>query len=78
MTDVAANFTGSIPDNYDKFLGPIIFAGYARDLASRVSAAQPGAVLELAAGTGILSRELRLQAGRNGNSSTAIRHSISR
>lgn len=59
MTDVAANFTGSIPNNYDKFLGPIIFTGYARDLASRVSAAQPKAVLELAAGTGILSRQLR-------------------
>lgn len=61
MTDVAANFTGSIPNNYDKFLGPIIFAGYARDLANRVSAAQPSTVLELAAGTGILSRQLRDQ-----------------
>lgn len=59
MTDVAANFTGSIPDNYDKFLGPIIFSGYAKDLASRVYAAQPKAVLELAAGTGILSLQLR-------------------
>jgi ubiquinone/menaquinone biosynthesis C-methylase UbiE len=61
MTDVAANFTGSIPDNYDKYLGPIIFAGYANDLAIRVCAAQPSAILELAAGTGILSRQLRDQ-----------------
>ncbi|MFT5710097.1 MAG: hypothetical protein ACI8QT_000787 [Halioglobus sp.] len=32
MTEVAANFIGSVPDNQDTFWGPIIFAGYAGDL----------------------------------------------
>lgn len=59
MTSDAAKFVGSIPKNYDKYLGPRIFVGYADDLARRVAALNPGSVLELAAGTGILSRKLR-------------------
>ena len=59
MANDAAKFVGSIPENYDKYLGPRIFVGYADDLASRVAALNPGSVLELAAGTGILSRKLR-------------------
>ena len=59
MTSDAAKFVGSIPENYDKYLGPHIFVGYADDLARRVAALNPGSVLELAAGTGILSRKLR-------------------
>jgi SAM-dependent methyltransferase len=59
MTTNAARFTGSIPQNYDRDLGPHFFAGYAADLARRVSALGPQSVLELAAGSGIVSRELR-------------------
>lgn len=59
MNRAAANFVGSIPEYYDRFLGPRIFSDYADDLASRVSTKQPRAVLELAAGTGIVSRKLR-------------------
>jgi ubiquinone/menaquinone biosynthesis C-methylase UbiE len=59
MANDAAKFVGSIPENYDKCLGPHIFAGYAEDLTRRVAALNPAAVLELAAGTGILSRKLR-------------------
>lgn len=59
MTQDAARFVGSIPENYDKGLGPHIFMGYADDLARRVAALNPGSVLELAAGTGIVSRKLR-------------------
>jgi ubiquinone/menaquinone biosynthesis C-methylase UbiE len=59
MNDVAANFVGSIPEHYDRELGPRLFFGYANDLAARVSALNPKSVLELAAGTGILSRKLR-------------------
>jgi ubiquinone/menaquinone biosynthesis C-methylase UbiE len=55
----AAQFVGSIPENYDKGLGPRIFTGYADDLTRRVAGLNPGSVLELAAGTGILSRKLR-------------------
>ena len=59
MTDVAANFVGSIPEYYDRFLGPRIFSRYAREITARVVSRQPDSVLELAAGTGIVSRELR-------------------
>jgi ubiquinone/menaquinone biosynthesis C-methylase UbiE len=51
-------FAGSIPALYDRLLVPLIFQYYARDLASRVAAADPSHVLETAAGTGALTREL--------------------
>lgn len=38
MTDVATHFVGSIPEHYDRFLGPRISAGYANDLAAITSA----------------------------------------
>lgn len=54
-----ASFTGSIPEHYDRHLGPILFDDFAADAAARVAAGAPGRVLELAAGTGILTRRLR-------------------
>ena len=59
VTGQSARFIGSIPEHYDKYLGPRIFNGYAHDLATRVAAGIPDSVLELAAGTGIVSRHLR-------------------
>jgi len=59
MTDQSASFVGSIPQFYDSLLGPLLFNDYAADLAGCVAALQPGCVLELAAGTGIVSRDLR-------------------
>jgi ubiquinone/menaquinone biosynthesis C-methylase UbiE len=54
-----ASFVGSIPEFYDKGLGPIIFADQAVEMAKRVEAHDPKRVLETAAGTGIVTRELR-------------------
>ena len=54
-------FTGSIPEIYDRLLVPLIFEPYARDLADRIAAANPGRVLETAAGTGVLTRALASQ-----------------
>jgi SAM-dependent methyltransferase len=51
-------FAGSIPALYDRYLGPLIFADYAADLARRAAALAPERVLETAAGTGIVSRAL--------------------
>src|SRR5262249_18999843 len=48
-----------IPTHYDQDLGPVIFADYAVDLAKRAGACRPTRVLEIAAGTGIVSRQLR-------------------
>ncbi len=59
MTTQASNFTGNIPKLYDENLGPRIFLPYARDMARRVVETAPEDVLEIAAGTGILSRELK-------------------
>jgi ubiquinone/menaquinone biosynthesis C-methylase UbiE len=51
-------FAGSIPENYDRHMVPLIFAPYATDLAERAAALSPGAVLEVAAGTGVVTRAL--------------------
>jgi ubiquinone/menaquinone biosynthesis C-methylase UbiE len=59
MTETASQFVGNIPEHYDNRLGPIIFHDYADDLVRRADASGASAVLELAAGTGILSRKLR-------------------
>jgi ubiquinone/menaquinone biosynthesis C-methylase UbiE len=59
MSDRAADFTGSIPTFYDQGLGPIFFADFADDIARRVAGSAPTRVLELAAGTGIVTRRLR-------------------
>jgi ubiquinone/menaquinone biosynthesis C-methylase UbiE len=54
----AAAFTGSVADLYDSLMVPMIFEPYAGDLASRVAALQPTRVLEIAAGTGVVTRAL--------------------
>jgi ubiquinone/menaquinone biosynthesis C-methylase UbiE len=51
-------FAGSIPELYERFLVPLIFEPYARDLAKRVAARAPRDVLETAAGTGVLTRAM--------------------
>jgi SAM-dependent methyltransferase len=43
---------------YDEHLVPAVFRPYADDLASRVASHQPRVVLELAAGTGVLTRAI--------------------
>ena len=57
MTSSATAFVGSIPELYDRHLGPVLFEPYAIELAHRLP---PGAarVLEIAAGTGRVSRQL--------------------
>jgi len=51
-------FAGSIPQFYDRHLVPLIFEPYAADLAARVVRRQPERVLEIAAGTGAVTRHL--------------------
>ena len=59
MSSNTANFIGDIPEEYDRGLGPMIFVDYAADMARRVASLVPAHVLEVAAGTGILTRRLR-------------------
>ena len=55
---VPVSFSGSIPQNYDAFLGPMYFEPYAADLARRVKKLNPKKILELAAGTGRVTKVL--------------------
>ena len=59
MVDVSASFSGSIPEYYDSCLGPAWFDAFAVDLAQRLPAKPPGDVLEIASGTGLVTRRLR-------------------
>jgi ubiquinone/menaquinone biosynthesis C-methylase UbiE len=58
MSEHDTHFVGSIPAVYDEILGPLMFAPYAEDLAERVRRAEPSSVLEVAAGTGVVTRAL--------------------
>lgn len=51
-------FAGSIPALYDRYLGPLLFAPYARELGERLTDLSAGALLETAAGTGIVTEVL--------------------
>jgi len=51
-------FAGNIPAIYESHLVPLIFEPYATDLARRVAPKSPASVLEVAAGTGVLTRHL--------------------
>ena len=51
-------FAGSIPKLYDTYMVPLIFEPYAADLAKRLASRKLSRVLELAAGTGVVTRAL--------------------
>lgn len=58
MSQTDTVFTGSIPALYDRYLRPLLFEPYAEDLAARLTNLRQGRVLEIAAGTGIVTRKL--------------------
>jgi ubiquinone/menaquinone biosynthesis C-methylase UbiE len=58
MTAADSAFAGSIPALYDRYLGPLLFAPFAADLAARAAALSPERILETAAGTGIVTQAL--------------------
>ncbi len=51
-----AVFAGSIPAIYDRHLGPLLFEDFANDIADLLAPAGGGRVLEVAAGTGIVTQ----------------------
>jgi ubiquinone/menaquinone biosynthesis C-methylase UbiE len=59
VSDRATDFTGSIPAFYDHGLGPVFFTDFADDIARRAAESAPMRLLEIAAGTGIVTRRLR-------------------
>jgi len=51
-------FSGSIPKLYEMYLVPLIFEPYAADVANRLASRSLTRVLEVAAGTGVVTRTL--------------------
>lgn len=58
MSETDKVFSGSIPENYDRYMVPLIFAPYAADIAQRAVALSPDTILEIAAGSGVVTRAL--------------------
>lgn len=56
MSDTS--FTGSVPKVYERYLVPLVFQPFAGDLAGRLPTDSLTRVLEIAAGTGVVTREL--------------------
>src|SRR3954463_6802019 len=59
MSNLHTTFAGSIPAFYDRCLGPAQFEPFGRELAALVPRDPGGDVLEIACGTGIVTRRLR-------------------
>lgn len=57
MAGTTSSFTG--PKYYDELIGPVWFDPFAADLAQRLPLRPPGDVLEIACGTGLVTRWLR-------------------
>lgn len=58
VAEMNRSFAGSMPAFYDRFLVPLQFEPFAQDLAERLGTVTSGQLLELAAGTGIVTRAL--------------------
>jgi SAM-dependent methyltransferase len=59
MVETNANYGGTIPEYYDTCLGSAWFDAFGADLVRRLPARAAGDVLEIACGTGLVTRRLR-------------------
>jgi predicted TPR repeat methyltransferase len=59
MVDTRAAYGGTIPEYYDRCLGPAWFDAFGDDLVQRLPACLAGDVVEIACGTGLVARRLR-------------------
>jgi len=65
MQNVDKVFTGSIPQLYESHMVPLIFEPYAADIAARMRSRPLTRMLELAAGTGVVTRALATALPKN-------------
>ncbi len=56
MEEASTAFGGSVPENYERYLGPLLFETYADDLVARLPKQEGSSVLETACGTGIVTQ----------------------
>jgi ubiquinone/menaquinone biosynthesis C-methylase UbiE len=61
------NFLGSVPENYERYLVPSIFAPWASDLIETAALLPGERVLDVACGTGIVARIAARMLGTNGS-----------
>jgi ubiquinone/menaquinone biosynthesis C-methylase UbiE len=54
-----SSFIGNIPENYDRYLGPFLFEPFARDIVERIHNTEARNILEIACGTGRVTRHIR-------------------
>ncbi len=54
-----ATFSGTVPALYDEYMGPLFFEPYASDIAMRLKENNHQKVLEIACGTGRVTRHIR-------------------
>ena len=52
------SFSGMIPENYEAYLGPMLFEPYALYISAMIKKMQPQSLLEIACGTGRLTQYL--------------------
>jgi SAM-dependent methyltransferase len=58
MANADTTFSGSVPQIYTRYMGPIFFEPFAEDMARRIAATPGRDILETACGTGIVTRAL--------------------
>jgi len=63
MVALTASFAGTIPEYYDRCLGPACFEPFAVELARRVDVRRD--VLEIACGSGLVTRHVRARLDRS-------------
>ncbi len=54
-----ATFSGMVPALYDQYMGPLFFEPYGSDIAMRLKESNLQKVLEIACGTGRVTRHIR-------------------
>jgi ubiquinone/menaquinone biosynthesis C-methylase UbiE len=58
MVSVDVRFSGAIPENYERYMVPMLFRPYAEELARGAADLKPKRILETAAGTGVVTGAL--------------------
>jgi ubiquinone/menaquinone biosynthesis C-methylase UbiE len=66
-TQAQWQFVGSVPENYERYLVPSIFAPWADDLIEMVALQPHHRVLDIACGTGAVARTAARHQGSGGN-----------
>src|SRR3989442_11795288 len=66
MADATTAFVGKIPEYYERCLAPLFFNDFADDLVARLTVSDDMRVLEVACGTGIVTRRLVERLGGRG------------